>query len=84
MKIKQFTILLFTFFCGQCICSKRQFSSGRLNPVSRKFVYTNRHNTTYPSASYAWQITSPTGVISNYSGNDTIGIVLSSSGHYDE
>jgi hypothetical protein len=84
MNIKQFTMLLFTFFAGNVFAQNANFRAVDSTQCPGSLFILTANNTTYPSASYAWQITSPTGVISNYSGNYTIGIVLSSSGHYDE
>ena len=84
MNIKQFIILLFVFFTGNLFAQNANFQATDLTQCPGSLFILTANNTTYPSSAYSWQITSPTGVITNYSGNDTIGIVLSSSGPYDE
>ena len=84
MNIKQFIILLFVFFTGNMFAQNANFQAVDSTQCPGSLFILTANNTTYPSSAYSWQITSPTGVITNYSGNDTIGIVLSSSGPYDE
>ena len=76
-------LIFFIFFLGKMFAQDANFEAVDSTQCPGNLFILTANTTTYPSSAYSWQITSPTGVVTNYSGNDTIGIVLSSTGLYD-
>ena len=83
MRIKHIFLLVSIFFTFGLFAQNATFQAVDSTQCPGSLFILTANNTSYPSAAYAWQITSPTGVVSNYSGNDTIGIVLTNPGLYD-